>query len=159
MAIPIARIRSFVEKMEQSLAPAPDRTRWIRLMADVAHGETDESAIAAHIAAHPEDAERINWVSWIIYTGVSRAQGSVILGDRPPAADPIAERSPDYQSVAAEAAPEKPAAPPATVPNGTVEKPAASPAPEPKKPGPENENEIVAGFNRRLYYPPTGFYP
>jgi hypothetical protein len=157
MAVAVTRIRNFIEREEARLAIASvDRTRWIRLMADVAHGDTEEAALEAHVRAHPEDAERVNWVSWIIYSGVARPGGSVILGDRDPVQGPIAERPADYQSVAAEAAPDELAA---AVPVAET-KPTASPATEPKKSETEPEsNEVVAGFNRRLYYGPSGYWP
>jgi hypothetical protein len=149
----LARIERFVETMEASLAPPTDHRRWLRLL-DPEYGETDEAAIAAHLIKHPEDGERLDWLQWV-RTCVPRSR------------DPVGERSADYQ-LPTEAAPEKPAAPPATVNNVTVEKPAASPAPEIQKepgwdpaldgPAPES-NEVVAGFNRRLYYGPSGFWP
>jgi hypothetical protein len=132
----LARIERFVSEMEASLEPPTDHRRWIRLL-DPEYGETDEAAIAAHLAAHPEDGERLHWLQWI-RTGVPRAR------------DPVGERSADYR-LPTEAAPEKHA----TVP-GAETKPAASPAPEVKKPEPES-NEVVAGFNRRLHYGPSGF--
>jgi hypothetical protein len=149
------RIERFIAEMEARLAPPTDHRRWLRLL-DPECGESDDAAITAHLAVHPEDGERLFWMQWV-RTGVPRAR------------DPVGERrSPDYQSVASEAAPEKPAAPPATVNNVTVEKPAASPAPEiQKEPGwdpgldgsePES-NEVVAGFGRRLYYGPSGYWP
>ena len=133
------RIERFLEHMEARLAPPIDHRRWTRLL-DPEYGETDDAAIAAHIARHPEDAERLDWMRWV-RTGVPRP-------------DPVGERS-DYQSVAAEAAPEKPAAPPATAPSDAVEKrPTASPAPELKKPElkPEPEPIVPWGFGRRKMY-------
>jgi hypothetical protein len=148
------RIERFLEHMEARLAPPIDHRRWTRLL-DPECGESDETAIAAHLIRHPEDAERLHWLQWV-RTGVPRAR------------DPVGECSADYQSVAAEAAPAPPAAPPAAATNVAVEKPAASPSPElQKEPGwdpgldgsePES-NEVVAGFGRRLYYGPSGFWP
>jgi hypothetical protein len=138
----LARIERFVSEMEASLEPPTDHRRWIRLL-DPEYGETDEAAIAAHIAAHPQDSERLHWLQWI-RTGVPRAR------------DPVGERSrsADYQ-LPTEAAPELPA----TVPVAET-KPAASPAPEPMKPEMETEsNEVVPGFGRRLHYGPSGFWP
>jgi hypothetical protein len=153
MAIAVAKIRNFIEREEERLAIASvDRTRWIRLMADVARGDTEEAALEAHVRAHPEDAERINWVQWIVYSGVARAHGSVILGDRPPTADPA--------GVANQAA-EKPGAPPATSSHDEVEKPTASPGPrhvadEPKpKPEPDLVETITPwGFGPRRAWNP-----
>jgi hypothetical protein len=141
MTIPISKIERFVSEMEARLAPAPDRTRFLRLMTNLGPGETAESAIAKHLAEHPEDRERAHWLAWI-WTGVSRA------GDRPHD-NSIAEQNCHHAVTVSEAAPELPA----TVPVAET-KPAASPAP--KKPEPES-NEVVPGFGRRLHYGPSGF--
>jgi hypothetical protein len=137
MAVAVARIRSFIEKMEASLAPPTDHRRWIRLL-DLEYGETDEAAIAAHLIRHPEDGPRLDWLQWV-RTCVPRSR------------DPVGERSSDYQ-LPTEAAPEKPAAPPAAVANATTEKPAA--------PLIATEHERVPGFGdafgRRPYDPVTG---
>jgi hypothetical protein len=129
-SIPISRIRSFVEKMEASLAPPTDHRRWIRLL-DPEYGETDEAAIAAHLIRHPEDGPRLDWLQWV-RTCVPRAR------------DPVGERSADYQ-LPTEATPEKPAAMPAAVPVAET-KPAASPAAEP-------EPIVPWGFGRKVYDP------
>jgi hypothetical protein len=133
------RIERFIEQAEAALNPPTDHRRWIRLL-DPEDGETDEAAIAAHLAAHPEDGERLHWLQWI-RTGVPRVR------------DPVAERSSDYQ-LPTEASPEIVA----------ETKPVASPTPEPKKPEikaePELELEPIVpwGFGRKVYDPFNDVY-
>jgi hypothetical protein len=135
MTVAVARIRSFVEKMELSLAPAPDRTRFLRLMTNLGPGETAESAIAKHLAEHPEDRERAHWLAWI-WTGVARA------GDRPHD-NSIAEQNCHHAVTVTEAAPELPAT--------VAEKPTAPPASE-RQSEPELEPIVPWGFGRRKTY-------
>jgi hypothetical protein len=146
MTIPISKIERFVSEMEARLAPAPDRTRFLRLMTNLGPGETADSAIAKHLAEHPEDRERAHWLAWI-WTGVSRAGG-----DRPHD-NPIAEQNCHGAVIVTEAAPELPATVAETKPA------AAPPAAEPKAESEEPEPEVVPGFGRRLHYPPSGFWP
>jgi hypothetical protein len=135
-----ARIERFVSEMEARLAPAPDRTRFLRLMADPGPGETPESAISKHLEEHPEDRERADWLAWL-WTRVPRY-------DKPNGDSPVVT-GPNGPV-------EKPAAPPAAATNVAPEKPAASPAPEPKKPElrPDLEPEPIVpwGFGRRKTY-------
>lgn len=147
----LAKIERFVEQAEAKLAP-PDRTKWLRLIVNPGDGETPESAIAAHLARHPEDAECIEWVRWIFRTGVPRRGGSVILAEAPALADPIGERTPaDYQF--ANNAPALGAAPnePVRVPLAPVVNQAPDAKPEPQ---PEPPPITPWGFGPRRAYDP-----
>jgi hypothetical protein len=147
------RIERFLEHMEARLAPPPDRTRFLRLMADPGPGETAESAISKYLEEHPEDRERADWLAWL-WTGVPRFDkpngDSSVENDRY-----RSEAAPEKTAVTA---PEKTAAPPAAVANARDASLAAAPAPEPKKPNPvEPEPEPITpwGFGPRRMYDPT----
>ena len=129
---PVARIRTFIEKMEAQLAPPPRRRYlWIN------YGETPEQAIDRHIALHPENrGGDFGMIAWQWDTEQQSAVGrpSKAIRENFPllakrtVADPVAETEP------------------------------AAPPPEPKRPEPEPElEEIVHGFGPRLHYGSSGF--
>jgi hypothetical protein len=96
MARAAAKILNFIEREEARLAIASvDRTKWIRLMANPGPGETAESAIAKHLAEHPEDYEQVAWMQWLWKPAAAPpaavANPTPVAVEKQPAASPAPE--------------------------------------------------------------------